>query len=380
MRLDLSNYSSSIHCAIAGHCFTIKEQRKLLKKARYDEKNISDADCHEIITAELKEKTHFKNRIQKYLDAKYKNELNIWDNILDVEYLKELKKISKNPNIGGHIYALLRQPDIPKKDLYNITGIIHILAYNKMQEYASPFVQNKLLVIDEQESKIQCINREKLKLSSELRKQNKLFQKQNIITESLKKENEELKSELLQVKKIKEERGRHKDKIARLVSRVNDLENTIIEYEQKEKFLKLKLDHQSKELLSLKSLLKDNFEENINEAAECENCINKDLCAKRVLIVGGMSKLTSYYKSIIEEQFGGVFDHNDGYLKNGDTALKHSIQKADYVLCPVDVNSHNACHSVKLHCKKMNKPYFMLKNSGVSYISKKITEIVNISN
>jgi hypothetical protein len=47
---------------------------------------------------------------------------------------------------------------------------------------------------------------------------------------------------------------------------------------------------------------------------------------------------------------------------------------ADVVLCPVDVNSHNACRGVKRACKKMSKPYHMLPSSGVSSVARTLTE------
>jgi hypothetical protein len=47
------------------------------------------------------------------------------------------------------------------------------------------------------------------------------------------------------------------------------------------------------------------------------------------------------------------------------------------VLCPVDVNSHAACLSVKKHSKKLGKPYYMLDGSSTSAIYKKLQEIAS---
>ncbi|AEG59172.1 DUF2325 domain-containing protein [Desulforamulus ruminis] len=102
-----------------------------------------------------------------------------------------------------------------------------------------------------------------------------------------------------------------------------------------------------------------------------ENCCHYDLCAKRILIVGGITKIKATYKSLIE-QWGGEFDYLDGYMKGGERVLDNKIRKSDLVLCPVDCNSHNACLSVKKLCKKHGKPFKMLTSSSISGITQAI--------
>lgn len=100
-----------------------------------------------------------------------------------------------------------------------------------------------------------------------------------------------------------------------------------------------------------------------------------DLCSKRILIVGGITKFKAIYKSLIEES-GGEFEYMDGYMKGGDKALDSKIKRCDIIFCPVDCNSHNACLSVKKLCKKHKKTFHMLKSSSISGISLAIKNIV----
>ncbi|MDO7786318.1 DUF2325 domain-containing protein [Desulforamulus aquiferis] len=100
-----------------------------------------------------------------------------------------------------------------------------------------------------------------------------------------------------------------------------------------------------------------------------------NLCPKRILLVGGITKLKAVYKDIIEGS-GGEFEYMDGYMKGGDKALDNKIKRCDMVLCPVDCNSHNACLSVKKLCKKHKKPFHMLKSSSISGISMAVSKIV----
>ncbi|PID62151.1 MAG: hypothetical protein CR986_02140 [Ignavibacteriae bacterium] len=380
MRRDLADYNSTVHCAIIGNCLTVAEQRKILKKAKYAEKKLTDIDCHEILSAELSKNTPLKIRIEKFLSAKYKGELFFWDNLRDFEYKKELIKKTKEPNAGGHIYGLLKQPDIPKNELYQITGIIHVLTFNKVHEYETSCNNKKSSEIIESLSfqlKKQKERNNKLNLDIKKLKNNNL--KQSKISKKLEVENEKLKSDFAAVEELKNEKVILKEKIARLFNKVSDLENEIERKKEKEKILEMEILNRNKIIKAQNNEL-DKLQPSYNfNEYNCENCINRELCGKRILLVGGLSKMTTFYRSAVED-LGGIFDYNDGYLKNGDSALKESIKKADFILCPVDVNSHNACLSVKIHSKKFNKPFYMLKNSGLSSISRKINEIANLTN
>lgn len=102
---------------------------------------------------------------------------------------------------------------------------------------------------------------------------------------------------------------------------------------------------------------------------QCDaSCPSFDLCQKRILIVGGISRMTSLYRGMIENR-GGVFEHHDGYMKRGARTLERCLKRADVVLCPVSCNSHAACSIVKNLAKKHNKRVHMLSNSSLQSIS-----------
>jgi hypothetical protein len=115
------------------------------------------------------------------------------------------------------------------------------------------------------------------------------------------------------------------------------------------------------------------FQELRREEDSCEICSNRYLCDKRILLVGGITRLRAMYQVLIEEM-GGEFKHHDGRSQGGSRLLEGMIGWADIVLCPVDVNSHSACLGVKKVCKRMNKPYHMLPGSGVSGVARALTE------
>ena len=101
------------------------------------------------------------------------------------------------------------------------------------------------------------------------------------------------------------------------------------------------------------------------------SCLDCDLCRKRVLMVGGITKMEDRYREVVESR-GGVFEYHDGYMRNGARNLEGVIRRADMVLCPVNCNSHTACGVVKSLGKKYGKPVFMLAGSSVSALAQAV--------
>jgi hypothetical protein len=95
----------------------------------------------------------------------------------------------------------------------------------------------------------------------------------------------------------------------------------------------------------------------LTDMSRCDPaCPSFDLCRKRVLIVGGITRMASLYKELIEGS-GGVFEYHDGYMKNGVKQLESRLKRADVVLCPVSCNSHAACSIVKTWPRSTTRPF-----------------------
>jgi hypothetical protein len=93
----------------------------------------------------------------------------------------------------------------------------------------------------------------------------------------------------------------------------------------------------------------------------------------------GMTKLRLFYGQLVTKM-GGQFEYHDGYKYNGPETLSRLVDRSDVVICPVDVNSHSACLHVKKWCKKLNKPYYMLRSSSISTIHQTLTEVAAMGN
>jgi hypothetical protein len=105
-------------------------------------------------------------------------------------------------------------------------------------------------------------------------------------------------------------------------------------------------------------------------------CPSFDLCKKRILIVGGITRMECLYRELIEGH-GGVFEYHDGYIKNGTKKLESRLKRADIVVCPVNCNSHAACIMVKNLGKKHKKKVHMLSSYSLSSVTRAIQGVDN---
>ena len=85
-------------------------------------------------------------------------------------------------------------------------------------------------------------------------------------------------------------------------------------------------------------------------------------------MIGGITKMKSYYRQIVEKA-GGEFDYHDGYLRNSSDDLAAKVKRCDVVVCPVSCNSHNACLKVKHLCTRYNKELKILNSASLSAVT-----------
>jgi hypothetical protein len=106
-------------------------------------------------------------------------------------------------------------------------------------------------------------------------------------------------------------------------------------------------------------------------------CMAKDSTpsdpTEQITKVGGITKIKHLYRDLVES-IGGEFDYHDGYMKNRKHNLEARISRSDLIICPVNCNSHGACHKVKTLSKKYNKQVKMVPSSSLSSISNALFE------
>jgi hypothetical protein len=138
---------------------------------------------------------------------------------------------------------------------------------------------------------------------------------------------------------------------------------------------------QTSEIASLEAFLFQHLASEQGPCSRCadqntENCPGPNLCGKTVLYVGGLHKMVPHYRQLVE-QFGGRFLHHDGGREASRNLLPKLLTTADAVLCPIDCVSHDACNCVKKMCKRYQKPFILMRSSGLSSLARGLDEIVH---
>lgn len=125
-----------------------------------------------------------------------------------------------------------------------------------------------------------------------------------------------------------------------------------------------------KEMAALQPVLLAHQAAVCHQCEDCDTaqCPGPDLCGKTILYVGGMHKLIPHYKKLVE-QSGAEFIHHDDGREDSRAMLAKLLCRADAVLCPVDCVSHDACQRVKRMCKRYQKPFVMMRGSGLSALT-----------
>ncbi len=375
------------HCSIAGTCLTMFEQKKILAKEKVLYRHLRAFDIHTIILSKAKEENRISRRVNDLLNRKYRKEVLELSDCDEDNFLSIWEKKLKVGEIDGLYWVALSCRDYSAETLNRLFGDVHMLSHinggevgNSLQEVARIKKENERLnrvLKQEKEARRQM----KKKIGAFKKSLAEMEVKYNDITVENRKLVEELSS-ICHSRPIDELRAEN----AALKNRLNKDEVELKKYTELVKSLK---NEKKKMLSSLSNLektngnLKSELDNSIKQFSEIfqrcdEKCPSFDLCAKRILIVGGITKLKSLYRDLVEDR-GGMFDYHDGYMRGGENVLAEKVRRSDVVLCPVDVNSHKACLSVKKVCKRLQRPYQMLSSSGLTGITRALVDIVEKS-
>ncbi|HID40353.1 MAG TPA: DUF2325 domain-containing protein [Calditrichaeota bacterium] len=374
MRKNIWEIDKSFHCPLIGLCLNISEQRRILKKAGYKVKKLNDPNCHEILVDAISEDSPLAKRVQKFLDTKYKDALERWDNLIDTEYLTAWRASIDGEQMAADFYGMVTRPDFLEREHELFTDSAHILSFYKWQQMqklqkAYSNLQNQYEYLEQKIKESRSRNLEISINEKALRQKLKKMQQTNAILQKQLDEKEKQTTATHKRSEDETDMQLRLDKQAAIIHRLK-VENGQLKSQNSGMANLLAREKQVNQILANEiSALAPK-----NKIEQCENCPNNALFKKRVLLVGGITKLRNYYRDVVE-RFEGVFEYHDGYIRNGNDNLDELVRRADYVLCPVDVNSHRACLNVKKFCNKWDKPYHMLRNAGISSVAMALTKI-----
>ena len=366
-------------CPLVGACLTLGEQKQLLKKSGYNAKNKSPFEIHEILVASGRDENRLSRRVDNLLSRKFKKQAAGLLELDKERFMARFYAAFKEGNYLDVLWAAAVNPRLPYDSRQEIFGEIHMAMHFSgeqvmKQKRRAKTAENALADL-----------RSRLKQAGQARRE---LQKQN---QALAKANQELAARISLIENENARLGagtrndapRNKD--AGMEQQTAVLQKSLDAMTEKSAAQNRQLSLTEQENLRLSTelarqeKLTQRFQKETGEILEeifsmnsCSAaCPSFDLCKKRILMVGGITKMESLYRELIEKG-GGIFEYHDGYMKKGVKPLESRLKRADMVICPVNCNSHAACSIVKNLAKKHNKSVHMLASSSLSSVSRAI--------
>ena len=363
-------------CPIIGTCLSLKEQKNILRKAGIQCRKMSPFEVHEELVGRSDKMTPVSRKIDGVLNRKFNRDMAALRGLNTEQFLAEWKTRLKEGDTAAVLWAAAIRSDLPIEVVREIYGDTHMAMH--LQGETARELNGRLSFLEDENRNMRQRLKDANNARRRVQKENQQLRadldghgkKLSAVTESYARlsadlsnggnapfaekaarENEQLKE---RVKKLTGSMDKGRLKTARL----EDRNSALLAELSRERDLNARLRREIEGLISRFSSLN-----------RCdETCPSYDLCRKRVLIVGGISKLASYYRGLVERS-GGIFEYHDGYMTKGSKKLEGCLRRADLVLCPVNCNSHNACSMVKSLGKKHGKPVHMLSGSSLSAVS-----------
>lgn len=362
-------------CPVVGLCLAFSEQKQLLKKVGIPVKRKGPFEIHEILVGHSETENPLSRRMDSYLSRKFSREAEALQALGENDFLDHWRSSFRTGEIKAVFRVAATRVDLSHATRREIFGDIHMEMHDTVERVA----RLKRLLVFEQTLRQKAV--EKYKNDTDLRN---VLQRENADLQSavrkltvnllaVEREKTALDEEIMRLKgnahAILDQENQ------RLRENIEDLSRTVSEYKRR-----FSVQEQENRRLAERWASQNDLSAHLQEQmgavlqqcrkmSRCEeSCPSFDLCRKRVLIVGGVTRMESLYRELIEGS-GGVFDYHDGNLKNGSKKLESRLKRADVVFCPINCNSHAACQMVKKLAKKYSKPIQLLASSSLNGVS-----------
>lgn len=376
--VDIWKIDNHYLCPVIGFCLKASEQKHLFRKCTEGtdgaKRRLNPIELHEFLVIGISRDNYIARKVQRFLNIKYAKEISLYRDTPYSEWL-ELADLLCNPEqYGAYIWisASCFRGSIEEKS--QIYGKIHMYSHELINQ-----LKKERLDLAELRSENDTINEKLGYMKTQQKWAQKEIMRLNRECAALEAENRRLlsdkacvKEHLPEITTLKESKA----SLERLLTEQSD-HNKVLRRENK--LLYSQLNQTENAIASIKDGIAELIESLRVQEEQCGNCERVSLCRKRVLIVGGLSRMVVVYREIVEK-LDGLFDFHDGRCHNGNEILRRQIRHSDLVICPIDINSHAACLEVKRLCKRTGKSFFMLRKSSVSTVYTALVTAANSGN
>lgn len=378
-------------CSVIGTCLSEEELKKINQKKEVSGGAfVTSYDLHKRFVQLAQYKNAASEAMQKILERKYQLQVSRFHKLKTDQEIRDLwQEILVEGDIAAPYWAVCSHPNLGLDLLSDIYGDVHMASHASVRTLTKLKKQNGLLLGEKLHLQME---HKQLSLSAK-DAQSTLQRRINELEETLLRERSEGKKkehscelepgiqqspslyrENIQLQQVVTQSQRELTQQCSYIEKIDHLNEQLgVESSR----LQAQLQAQQDEMLALETTFEQSFA--TTECDGCEklntaDCPGKQLCGKRVLYVGGMHKMVPHYRSLVMRS-GGEFMHHDGGREESKHRLPSLLAQADAVVCPVDCVSHNACLTVKKICKQYQKPYVMMRSSGLSSLARGLERI-----
>lgn len=366
-------------CPVVGICLTFAEQKHLLKKAGISFDNRNRFEIHEILVAGSDGESPLSRRVDSFLNRKFRNLIKPLLALGEKAFMQQWEIGFKTGEYEGCLWIAALRSDLSITARREIFGAVH-MAMHKSADQDKKF-KKRLSYQQAQNLEMgrnlkrevrarRALQKEKAGFEKKLKElTNKMTRFEKAKAMSKNKMQGLKNTEFIEVTKC--ENNRLKTQMDLMTVQAESHKKQMSAIQKRHNQLLSELTRQREMNHRFKREMKEIVDQ-ISEMSTCSRtCPAFDLCRKRILIVGGITRMESLYRRLIEGA-GGEFEYHDGYMKKGVKGLEGRLKRADVVLCPVTCNSHAACSLVKNLGKKHNKPVHMLAQFSLNAVAQVI--------
>ncbi|WP_319523087.1 DUF2325 domain-containing protein [uncultured Desulfosarcina sp.] len=378
-RLPIWEVNHCFKCPVVGMCITLAEQKRLLKKLGLLEKSDGPFEMHETLVASLDKENRLSRRIDNLLERKFGKQAAVLFQLDDHSFLATFKEALESGEVEANLWATAVSPDLSLTCRRSVFGDIHMIMHwngEQLMQFKRKLSRQRQ-DMEKMQQRIAEFSRQRRDLKREI---NAHHREKDELKAALAAERRE-KAQLQQAippspypgsaAALEPNDPAMLREIDALRQQLDLAKRQIVSYEEKNRKLSLRIEQQHKINRRVREETRNIITE-MTAMNRCDkSCPSFDLCRKRILIVGGVTRMETLYRDLIESS-NGVFEYHDGYVNKGAKGLETSLKRADMVLCPVNCNSHAACSIVKNLGKKHNKTVHILANASLSAVSQVI--------
>jgi hypothetical protein len=379
IRLKFWEIAPYFRCPVVGTCLSISEQATLLKKAGISAADQSPFEIHETLVSAAGNENRLSRRIDGFLCRKFARETAALCKCSPESLVEQFRASLESGEIAGVLWIAAFRSDLLAEQRRQMFSMLHMTMHadagqrKKLERKLAE--QAKAADGMKQDLKRAIADRRSLQKGLE-RCQMEKVSLQNALTAA----NNE-KTRLREILQHKEDGTAAAMAEKEMKESHNEADAFHRQLEESRQYATA-LEEDNAQLLSELSRWKEANRQFHDEAQEvfhaiarlleCNaGCAASGLCRKRILIVGGIERMETLYRNLIEVG-GGIFEYHDGYVNNGARDLENRVMRADMVLCPINCISHAACSIVKRLGKKHSKTVHMLHNFSLSSVAKAI--------